>query len=237
MTTPLRATALALTADRGSVYGPLEITLTAPLGVVTGSSGSGKTCLLLSIAGRMKPSSGALEVLGVSGMRQIQKHSAIAGFSGIDDLETSVTVRDAVTERLRWSAPWYQRVPKASAATVQRVLARAFGDLAQPAGTTMIWDLDENESLLLRIALALVDQPRILCVDNVDHVHDLEAQAGVISELARIAGEGVTVIVSTTGYLPELYRSLPVEHQIFSTHSVAADLSDSAEFLAEEAQA
>lgn len=217
MTALLRANGLALSAARGRVFGPLDIALVSPFALVVGEGGSGRTSLLLTLAGRMKPSAGQLEVLGATGIRAIQRLGAIAGFSGIDDLEDSVTVSDAVTERLRWDAPWYRRVPRADAATVARVLDRAFGDLPQPSADTMIWDLDEDARLLLRIALALVDAPQILFVDNVDHVHNLAAQADVLRQLARLTGEGVAVVASASALTPELFDGLPVAVSVLST--------------------
>lgn len=217
MTALLRANGLALSAARGRVFGPLDIALDTPFTLVVGDAGTGRTSLLLTLAGRMKPSAGSLEVLGTSGLRAIQRLGAIAGFSGIDDLEDSVTVSNAVTERLRWDAPWYRRVARADAATVARVLGRAFGDLPQPSADTMIWDLDEDDRMLLRIALALVDAPQLLVVDNVDHVHNLSAQAGVLRQLARLASEGLLVIASASALTPELFDGLPVAVSVFST--------------------
>ncbi|RLP75355.1 AAA family ATPase [Mycetocola tolaasinivorans] len=210
MTTLLSARDLALTAARGTVYGPLNISLDAPFGVVTGSRGSGKTCLLLTAAGRMKPTNGEITVRGARGPRALRAQSAIAGFDGIDTLEEAVTVGDAVTERARWNAPWYARVRRADDVAVVRALAPAFGTLPVPAAKTMIWDLDEDTKLMLRIGLALMDAPSVLIVDGVDHVHDLRAQAAVLTRLGELAASGIGVLVSAAAFEPALYAGVGV---------------------------
>lgn len=213
MTTTLSATGLALRAGRGPVFGPIDADIDTPMGVITGARGSGKTCLLLTVAGRMSPSTGTVRVLGEHRPAAIRRFSAIAGFDGIDELEQSVTVGDALTERARWNAPWYRYVRAFRDADVHRALAPAFGDRPLPGARTMIWDLDEDEALLLRIALALLDGPRLLVVDDVDHVHDPAARAAVVDRLGALAASGITVILSAAGFEPELYAALPVEVQ------------------------
>ena len=89
-----------------------------------------------------------------------QREVALAGFTGIDELDDSVTVGDHVRERLAWLAPWYRRAPRADQAVVDRVLAPVFGDLPVPDVETVVWHLDEVEALLLRIALAMAQRPR-----------------------------------------------------------------------------
>lgn len=213
MTTALSATGLALRAGRGAVYGPLDADIHAPMAVITGARGSGKTCLLLTAAGRMMPSTGTIRVLGEHRPAAIRRFSALAGFDGIDELEQSVTVGDALTERARWNAPWYRYVRAFREADVRRALAPAFGEGTLPGARTMIWDLDEDEALLLRIALALLDEPRLLIVDDVDHVHDPAARAAVVERLGSLAAAGLTVIVSAAGFEADLYAALPVEVQ------------------------
>lgn len=238
MTSVIRARGLALGAARGPVYGPIEVTADGPMGVITGPRGSGKTCLLLTLAGRMRASEGELSVLGApasAGPRALQNQSAIAGFEGIDDLEEAVSVGDAVTERARWNAPWYARVRAMDDDAVRRALAPAFREVPIPAAKTMIWDLDTHEKLLLRIGLALMDRPRLLLVDNVDRVSDLRAQRVVIENLAELAHGGTAVIVSAAAFEPALFEALPVEPWVLPAAAPAAlrrtpvSVSDTAE--------
>ena len=73
--------------------------------------GPGQTTLLLTLAGRFKPTHGTLTVLGDTKPRAIRRHCAIAAFADIDELEESVTVQTVLAEQRRWLAPWYAQIP------------------------------------------------------------------------------------------------------------------------------
>ncbi|GEK19609.1 AAA family ATPase [Cellulomonas xylanilytica] len=195
------ALALQLHGDRGPVFGPLDLEIEAgTLTLVRGPQGAGRTSLLLALAGRMAPDpSSDLVVLGhrlPTHRALVQREAALAGFAGIDDLDDSVTVGAHVRERLAWLAPWYRRAPRADQATVDRVLAPVFGDLPVPDVQTVVWHLDEVDVLLLRIALAMAQGPRLLVVDDVDQVHDRTRRHLVWDRLDALARTGVTVVAS-----------------------------------------
>lgn len=201
LTPAVTAFGLQLHGDRGPVYGPVDLEIdTGTLTLVQGPQGAGRTSLLLTLAGRMVPDpSSVLVVLGhrLPAQRTLaQREVALAGFTGIDELDDSVTVGDHVRERLAWLAPWYRRAPRADQTVVDRVLAPVVGDLPVPAAGTVVWHLDEVEALLLRIALAMAQQPRLLVVDDVDQVHDRARRRTVWDRLDAIAGTGVTVVAS-----------------------------------------
>jgi ABC-type multidrug transport system ATPase subunit len=197
----VRATGLALRTRRGPVYGPLDLQVEpGTLTVVQGPQGGGRSSLLLTLAGRMTPdASSRLTVLGEplpSRRRAVQLRSAIAGFAGIDGLDDSVTVADAVRERLTWLAPWYRRVPRATQHDVDALVAPVYGDRPHPRARTVIWDLDEVDAMLLRIALAMSSRPELLVVDDVDQVHDDTRRQQVWTCLERLTATGTTVIAA-----------------------------------------
>ncbi|WP_082570594.1 ATP-binding cassette domain-containing protein [Cellulomonas sp. Root485] len=205
MTAPaVTALALQLHGERGPVFGPVDLEIAAgTLTLVQGPQGAGRTSLLLTLAGRMVPDPASdLVVLGhrLPAQRTLtQRQVALAGFTGIDELDDSVTVGDHVRERLAWLAPWYRRAPRADQAVVDRVLAPVFGDLPLPSVDTVVWHLDEVEALLLRIALAMAQRPRLLVVDDVDQVHDRARRRTVwdrLDALAGNAGTDLTVVAS-----------------------------------------
>jgi ABC-type multidrug transport system ATPase subunit len=195
------AQALQLHGDRGPVFCPVDLEITAgTLTLVQGPQGAGRTSLLLALAGRMVPdSSSDLVVLRhrLPGRRTlVQREVALAGFAGIDELDDSVTVGAHVRERLAWLAPWYRRAPRADQAIVDRVLAPVFGDLPVPDAATVVWHLDEVDALLLRISLAMAQRPRLLVVDDVDQVHDRARRRVVWDRLDALAAAGITVVAS-----------------------------------------
>lgn len=192
---------LALHGRRGVVYGPVDMTIDpGTLTVLHGPQGGGRTSLLLTLAGRMVPDRDSrLTVLGrrlPAERRSVQGVAALAGFTGIDELDESVTVGALLRERLGWLGPWYRRTPTITASVTTQRLGRAFGDRAVPDPGTLVWDLDEVDLLLLRIGLALVQQPELLVVDDVDQVHDDERRQLVWSRLEALAADGLTVVAS-----------------------------------------
>jgi ABC-type branched-subunit amino acid transport system ATPase component len=192
---------LSLHSSRGVVYGPVDLDVpTGTLAVLQGPQGGGRSSLLLTIAGRMLPDKGSnLRVLGETLPRRrdaVQKRAAIAGFHGIDDLDESVTVGEATRERLAWLSPWYRRVPKVDQATFAALAAPVFGDRPLPRTSTLVWDLDEVDAMLLRITFAMAQRPELLVVDDVDQVHDSLRRQTVWTRLEAIAATGVTVVAA-----------------------------------------
>lgn len=217
ITTPsaAEARALELTGDRGPIYGPLDLEVPeGSLAVLRGPQGSGRTSLLLTLAGRMVPdASSQLVVLGYALPRDrtaLQREAAVAGFAGIDELDDSVTVAQHVRERLGWLSPWYRRQPLPDQSVVDAVLAPVFGDLPVPAAQTVAWHLDEVEALLLRIALAMAQRPRLLVVDDLDQVHDPERRRLVWDRLDALTRDGLTVIAASAAAAPHTVLDLSV---------------------------
>src|SRR4051794_17281994 len=212
---PLAAQArtLALTGDRGRIYGPVDLDVPeGSLAVLRGQQGSGRTSLLLTLAGRMVPdTSSQLVVLGYVLPRDrtaLQREAAVAGFAGIDELDDSVTVAQHVRERLGWLSPWYRRQPRPDQSVVDAVLAPVFGDLPVPAAQTVVWHLDEVEALLLRVALAMAQRPRLLVVDDLDQVHDPDRRLIVWDRLDALTRDGLTVIAATAAPAPHTVLDL-----------------------------
>ncbi len=227
----VRARGLRLTGSRGPVYGPVDLDLPAgALAVVQGPQGAGRSSLLLTLAGRMVPDAGSgLTVLGEPLPRRrsaVQRRAAVAGFAGIDELDDSVTVGDVTRERLAWLSPWYRRTGRVGQARFAALAAPVFGERPLPRVGTVIWDLDEVDVLLLRVTLALAQQPDLLVVDDLDQVHDTARRQTVWTRLEAVAARGTTVVASVAS-LDEVARtrwSSPPEvvHLATGPHAVPA---------------
>ncbi|MCF8607663.1 ATP-binding cassette domain-containing protein [Gordonia sp. HY442] len=181
----------------GSVFGPID--LDVPAGGVTvlrGPSGSGRTCLLLTLAGRMKPKSGELSVFGKTTPKRIFKVASIGAVDDLDAVYDSVRVIDLVTEKLRWDAPWYRFVGK-RAQSVQNVCGPVWGPLPLPDPRAFVEDLSELEVSLLRIALANTRRTPLLVVGGVDQLSSVADQRTLMQRLVEL-GRDQTVVSATS---------------------------------------
>lgn len=212
-----------MTGPWGPVFGLLDLDIGEPGGVTVliGPPGSGRTALLMCLAGRMKPTTGTVTVLGRSTARQIFAHAALAGIEQLDSIFESVTVRDLITEALRWDAPWYRLVRRAGQAELARVCGPVFGELALPQLTEYVEQLDELTGLLLRIALANTARPPLLVVGDIDQVSSDRDRESLIGRLAAL-GEQQTVITASTNELP---AGSGVTAQIHVEHLQRAELT------------
>jgi ABC-type multidrug transport system ATPase subunit len=208
--TAVHARSLTLHGRRGVVYGPVDLDVDrGELAVVHGPQGGGRSSLLLTLAGRMRPDRGSrLTVLGHALPRErhaVQRRAAIAGFTGIDDLDESVTVAVLVRERLAWLTPWYRPVGRVDQTRFESLAAPVFGDRPLPRVDSVVWDLDEVDVMLLRLTLAMLQHPDLLVVDDVDQVHDGARRAFVWERLEAIAATGVAVVAAVAS-LDEVAR-------------------------------
>ena len=213
----IHATNLALSAGRGPVYGPLTFDLEHDFTVLRGDPGSGRTSLLLTLAGRMKHDAGSLTVGGHElprGLRAVQKLSAIAGFAGIDDLEESVTVAAALRERLAWISPWWSVVRTPDDDEVQRLCFAVFGAEPVPAAKTVIWDLSDTQKFLLRITVAMLDNPQVLFVDDIEQLRSIESRAVVWGRLDHISGGRTAVVVAASSLDEQVWAELDMAPHI-----------------------
>ncbi|GAB3120442.1 ATP-binding cassette domain-containing protein [Glaciibacter psychrotolerans] len=219
MQSTIWADALALTAKRGRVYGPVNLEIGEGVTVLCGPSGSGRTSALLTLAGRMRPSSGTAEVLGYALPRQarsVQKKTSIAGFDDIDDLEVSVSVGAAVRERRAWLAPWWSIVKRPSNSSFAELAQPIFGDVPIPAVNTTIWDLNELQSMLLRVTLAQMSNPSVLFVDQIEQVHEPRSRRILWERLGALAETGTAVVVAATEPEPQLWTGLSSQPTVIS---------------------
>ncbi|MFE1149346.1 ATP-binding cassette domain-containing protein [Streptomyces albidoflavus] len=210
----VEAEGIGLKGPRGWVF--REVTVEAAPGSVvalTGASGTGRTCLLLALTGRMKLTEGEARIGGLRLRKQaaaVRRTAALAHVPGVDDLEPSLTVGEHLRERVllqrRYgTAPLAAlkaalRPPRQRRAEARRVhdeaLAAAGLDLATlPKGPrTAVRDLERLERLRLCVALALIGRPRLIAVDDVDLKLSAPLREEAWALLASVAASGVTVL-------------------------------------------
>ncbi|MEU6774431.1 ATP-binding cassette domain-containing protein [Streptomyces sp. NPDC046759] len=211
----VRAEDLGLKGPRGWAF--RGVSLDAEPGsliAIEGPSGSGRTCLLLALTGRMKPTEGVATVGGFKlprHMARLRRVSAVANVAGVTDLEPALSVGEHLRERALLQSrfgdslrellrPRAHRVHEARL-RVDAALAAAALDLETlPKGSrTAVRDLERPQALRLSLALALLGGPGLLGVDDIDTKLSDEERAdlwGVLRSLTR-AGTTVAVVCRT----------------------------------------
>jgi ABC-type Mn2+/Zn2+ transport system ATPase subunit len=193
----ITATGLAVDGGRGPLFSDVDLALTPGLHAIQMSGGPGQSALLLTLAGRFKPTRGTVRVAGDTHPRAIRRHCSIAAFADIDELEESVTVRTVLAEHRRWLAPWYSW---ASIRAGRDKLGEVFGEISLPPAKTCIVELSDLELFLLRITLALLSDRPILVVGDLEQVRDNSRRAIAVDRLGAIAMQR-TVVVGVTNPL------------------------------------
>jgi ABC-type dipeptide/oligopeptide/nickel transport system ATPase subunit len=197
------ARGLEMSGPWGPVYGPVDLEIRrGGVTVLRGPAGTGRTALLMTLAGRMKPNGGSLDVLGESRAPAIFERSALAGVTDVDGVSESVTVRDLITEQLRWNAAWYRVVRRADRDDLVRMCAPVFGPLPLPELSAYVDQLGELDGLLLRIALANTATPPLLVVGSLDQVDDDDSRAELVRRLVAL-GEDQTVVTASANSVPD----------------------------------
>ncbi|MEU9852944.1 ATP-binding cassette domain-containing protein [Streptomyces sp. NPDC047974] len=174
-----------------------------------GPSGTGRTCLLLALTGRMRTKEGTAEIGGLPlprRMAAVRRIAALGQVPGVSELDPSLTVAEHLRERallqhrFDGSVRALLRRPGTRAAEtrarIDEAVAAAGLDLAAlPKGDrTSVRDLERLEALRLSIALALIGRPRLLGVDDTDLKLSDADRAEAWALLRAVADAGTTVL-------------------------------------------
>ncbi|MBT2448478.1 ATP-binding cassette domain-containing protein [Streptomyces sp. ISL-43] len=206
----VKAEGFGLKGPRGWVFRGVGIDA-APgsLIAVQGPSGSGRTCLLLALTGRMKPTEGHAEIGShrlPKRMAAVRRVAALGPVSGVNDLDQALTVAEQLREgallQRRYEGPVRALLrPRgerrsSTAARIAAALAAAGLDLATlPKGPrTSVRDLERLESVRLSVAIALLGSPRLLALDDLDLKLSDAERAEAWDLLRSLAARGTTVL-------------------------------------------
>lgn len=206
----VRAEDFGVRGPRGWVFRGVGIDA-APgsLIAVEGPSGSGRTCLLLALTGRMKPTEGHAEIGRhrlPKKMAAVRRIAALGPVPGVNDLDQALTVAEQLREgallQRRYDGPVRALLrPReerrtSTAARIDAALAAAGLDVAAlPKGPrTSVRDLERLESVRLSVAIALLGSPRLLAVDDLDLKLSDAERAEAWDLLRSLAAGGTTVL-------------------------------------------
>ncbi|MFF0285921.1 ATP-binding cassette domain-containing protein [Streptomyces sp. NPDC005262] len=240
----------AVTAEDFGLMGPRGwafrgVRLDAPPGAlvaIEGPSGSGRTCLLLALTGRMRPSEGRAEAGGLRLPRQMTAVRRISGLGpvpGVSELDPAFTVAEHLRERALLQRRYdgslrallSPRAERAAAARnrIDTALDAAGLDLATlpKAERTSVRDLERLEALRLSVALALIGRPRLLAVDDTD-LKLSDAERAAAWQLLRSVADGGTTVLAVCSQAPG--RAITVRTDATATTDIAAaDAADASE--------
>lgn len=200
----LVASGIGVKASWGHIYGPTDLQVDAGgVTVLVGSGGRGRTALLLTLAGRMKPTSGSLTAFGkTNDARHLFNRAAIAYVDEVDGIEQTIRVSDVVTEQIRWAAPWYKWVRPSTEEDLERLCRPVFGDLRLPAMDAYVEELPELTAALFRIAMANIHQPPLLVVGGVDRLTRISNSQQLLDRLVELGREQTVITADVNGAFP-----------------------------------
>ena len=166
-----------LTINRGEVFG------------ILGPNGAGKTTTLEAIEGLRKPDAGEIEVAGYDAVREFED---LKGIIGVQLQGTAFFDYLTVRETLKLFADLYGADD--SPARIRQLLDVV--SLTEKA-KSRVEDLSGGQQKRLSLALALVNDPKIIFLDEPTTGLDPQARRNLWGLIRRIRSEDKTVVLTT----------------------------------------
>ncbi|MFE2152285.1 ATP-binding cassette domain-containing protein [Streptomyces lavendulae] len=206
----VKAEGFGLKGPRGWVFRGVDLDA-APGSLIAleGPSGSGRTCLLLALTGRMKPTEGHAEIGRhrlPKKMAAVRRISALGPVPGVNDLDQALTVAEQLREgallQRRYDGPVRallrprgERRASTGARIAAALAAVGLDPATLPKGPrTSVRDLERLESVRLSLAVALLGNPRLLALDDLDLKLSDAERAEAWALLRSLADRGTTVL-------------------------------------------
>ena len=168
---------LSLSIEQGEVFGLL------------GPNGAGKTTTLAAIQGLRRPDAGVVTVDGIDVSRDPM---AVKHRLGVQLQKNAFFPLLTLRETVEFFAALYERAP--SGEEIMALLTR-YG-LAQKANDRP-GQLSGGQQQRLALALAVVNDPPIVLLDEPTTALDPQAKRGVWSAIGRMRDEGRTILLTT----------------------------------------
>jgi ABC-2 type transport system ATP-binding protein len=173
---------LGMRNRRGWIFRPVDIDVhPGELVALTGPSGSGRTSLLLALAGRFTTSEGTLRRDGAAALGYVRD---------VTDPEPGLTVAEHVEERLlllgraRWRHSFRQVL-------VDEALADYPGRNDQ-----LVRGIDTYRRHALGLILARLERPALIVVDDADADLSTSERADLWARLRELADGGIAVVAA-----------------------------------------
>lgn len=225
----LEARGMGVKASWGHIFGPTDLTVRAGgVTVLVGSGGRGRTALLMTLAGRMKPTSGTLYAFGRENDAQyLFNRAGLAWIDEVDGIEQTIRVHDVVTEQIRWAAKWYKWVPQSTEADLERICRPVFGPYSLPTMDAYVEELPEFTAALFRIAVANIRKPPLLVVGGVDRLTRVESAHKLLNRLVEVGREQTIITADVNGVFPDTgVRDVVRVHNLTDNEFVQLETED-----------
>jgi ABC-2 type transport system ATP-binding protein len=176
----------------GEVLGVNRVRLSIPAGItgLVGPNGSGKTTLMNLMAGLLRPSRGAIRVLGLSTDRPEELFRRLGYATQYDAFPPGLTGFQLIESLLRVHG---YRPPEA--ASLARQALERVG--MTEAADRKVAAYSKGMRQRVKLAQAIAHQPRVMVLDEPLNGLDPMARAELIALLRELAGAGLHVVVSS----------------------------------------
>ena len=191
-TSTITVAARSATLTHGTVQALRPVTFTLTAGqclAVTGPNGSGKSTLLSLVAGRSRPTSGDLDVLGVPATQSRRSHARqvsvlIGAFACYPDLTVHEHLQLIAAS---WPAPDLHE-------NAEQVLT---GAGLRTVRDQLPEELSSGESQIFALACATMRPARVLVLDEPEQRLDPTRATQAIAVLARARARGTSIVMAT----------------------------------------
>ena len=195
----LVATGLGLLTKDGWVFQDINLTLRpSSVAAIVGPAGTGRSCLLLALSGRMAANTGTLTVSGhlmSDRPKSVRALTAVARIGSITGPEPGLTVRESIDEQCLLEDVDRQ-VGRTRFAEACEVMQVSF----EP--TLLVGRLAGALATLFAVALACVRVSAVILLDDLDRDVSAANQQRMLDALIRVARTGPTIVVTTTDRVP-----------------------------------
>ena len=195
----LVASGLGLLTDDGWIFKDIDLTLRpSSVAAIVGPAGTGRSCLLLALSGRMRANTGTLTVAGHSyadNPKGVRAVTAVARIGSLTGPEPGLTISESVAEQSLLEDVKVQ-VGRARFAEACEVMQLTFDP------KTLVGRLSGDQATLFAVALASVRVSAVLLLDDLDRDVSAANQQRMLEAIIRLARNGPTVVVSTTDRIP-----------------------------------
>ncbi len=183
---------------------------------VHGAAGTGRTCLLLALAGRMRLTSGAVRVgahVLPDDHREVRRTVAVAAAGPALALEPRLRVGELIAERT-WLAPGV------TTAAVRAALDVVGLDVPEKL---MAEELGTAGSTRLALALCLAERPGAIVLDDLDRDCTPDQRREVWTAVGQAARTGVTMLTGSARPAPADLGAFPLALPALSADRLPGD--------------